>query len=268
MSGIIQKLRQIADGKVDAFLLVLREDGIDLPRLVSKEDLDRLGDEDLSDHRYPLAKVVEELQKRFPDARLGLLVRGCEFRALVELSKFNQVDLEKLVLVGMACERETAESCACPNPYPHGLETVMGEENPGVEADPKLLELEGLGVDEKLSYWASQFEKCIKCYGCRNICPLCYCKDCSLENPGLVAPGEVPPTLPAFHFLRALDMAGRCVECGLCEEACPAGIPLRSLYRALNQIMEEQFGYKPGYSLEEKSPFTFLGDESSVEHLI
>ncbi len=268
MSDILQKLKEIADGKVDAFLLVVQEDGVSLPQLIPIDEMDQIDHKELSDLRYPLVKIVEEIQERFPNARIGLLVRGCEYRALIELSKYSQINLDKLVLVGRACERNTVEKCACLYPYPYGLENVVGEENPGIEADPKLVEIEGLDVSEKLRYWASQFEKCIKCYGCRNICPLCYCKECSLENPGLVVPGEVPPTLPAFHFLRALDMAGRCVECGLCEEVCPAGIPLRSLYRALNKIMEDQFGYKPGHNLDERSPFIFLGETSDVEHLI
>ena len=34
--------------------------------------------------RYPLAPVVSLLQKRYPEARVGVVARGCDVRALVE----------------------------------------------------------------------------------------------------------------------------------------------------------------------------------------
>jgi len=55
-------------------------------------------------------------------------------------------------------------------------------------------------------------------------------------------------------------MGGRCIDCGLCEEVCPAGIPLRSLYKEVNLLVEGIFGYKPG-AADGKSPFSFLGEE-------
>jgi Na+-translocating ferredoxin:NAD+ oxidoreductase RnfC subunit len=55
-------------------------------------------------------------------------------------------------------------------------------------------------------------------------------------------------------------MGGRCIDCGLCEEVCPARIPLRSLYKEVNKLVEEVFDYKPGAD-DGKSPFTFLGDD-------
>jgi formate hydrogenlyase subunit 6/NADH:ubiquinone oxidoreductase subunit I len=49
-------------------------------------------------------------------------------------------------------------------------------------------------------------------------------------------------------------MAGRCIDCGLCEEACPAGIPLRTLYKKVGQIMGEDFDYPTGFVDDRKSP--------------
>ena len=56
-------------------------------------------------------------------------------------------------------------------------------------------------------------------------------------------------------------MGGRCIDCGLCEEVCPAGIPLRSLYKEVNRLVGELFDYRPGEAGNGKSPFTFLGEE-------
>ncbi len=57
-----------------------------------------------------------------------------------------------------------------------------------------------------------------------------------------------------FHLVRALHMIGRCVDCGLCEEACPAEIPLRMLYKRVNEIIETRFQFKPGIEQVEPSP--------------
>jgi Na+-translocating ferredoxin:NAD+ oxidoreductase RnfC subunit len=59
-------------------------------------------------------------------------------------------------------------------------------------------------------------------------------------------------------------MAGRCVDCGLCEEACPMNIPLRLLYRKVNEIVSDVFDYQTGSSLEQ-SPFNMLGEEVTLE---
>ena len=109
-----------------------------------------------------------------------------------------------------------------------------------------------------------EFSKCVKCYGCRNICPVCFCAECSLEHPDLVKPGGLPPEVPIFHMIRAVHMAGRCIDCGLCEDACPAEIPLRLLYREVNEVVSDVFDYQPGQGME-KSPFTMIGDKVTLE---
>ena len=55
-------------------------------------------------------------------------------------------------------------------------------------------------------------------------------------------------------------MAGRCIDCGLCEDACPSNIPLRLLYREVNEIVSDIFDYRPGEGLEQ-SPFNIIGEK-------
>ena len=76
--------------------------------------------------------------------------------------------------------------------------------------------------------------------------------------------GALPPEVPIFHLVRAVHMAGRCVDCGLCEEDCPADIPLRLLYRKVNEIISGVFDYQAGVS-EQLSPFSVLGDRVTLE---
>jgi len=50
----------------------------------------------------------------------------------------------------------------------------------------------------------------------------------------------------------------------LCEEACPAEIPLRVLYSKVNEIVKEVFGYETGIGLN-RSPLNLLGKEVTLE---
>ena len=56
-----------------------------------------------------------------------------------------------------------------------------------------------------------------------------------------------------FHLTRALHLAGRCIECGACERACPMGVDIRKLNRKLAGDVKELFGYEAGISLEEQA---------------
>lgn len=59
-------------------------------------------------------------------------------------------------------------------------------------------------------------------------------------------------------------MAGRCVDCGLCEEACLVDIPLRLLYRKVNEIVKNVFDYETG-SAADQPPFSILGAKVTLE---
>ncbi|NIU01015.1 MAG: coenzyme F420 hydrogenase, partial [Nitrosopumilaceae archaeon] len=42
-------------------------------------------------------------------------------------------------------------------------------------------EFEEKTLSEKWEYWKKHFENCIRCYACREACPLCYCKTCMAD---------------------------------------------------------------------------------------
>jgi formate dehydrogenase subunit beta len=62
-----------------------------------------------------------------------------------------------------------------------------------------------------------------------------------------------------FHLTRAVHMAGRCIDCNLCTEVCPAEIPLRTLYKKVAEIVRDEFDYVTGETGEGKSPLNILG---------
>ena len=148
------------------------------------------------------------------------------------------------------------EACECLQPYPD--EFVAGKKIDGF-SNVSVERIDGFDLADRFEHWTYEFSKCVKCYGCRDICPMCFCKECSLEDDELIHRGEIPPENPTFHLTRAVHMAGRCIDCGLCSEACPADIPLRTLYKKVADIIEDEFKYRTGYSADEKSPLNLMG---------
>jgi formate dehydrogenase (coenzyme F420) beta subunit len=265
MTDLAAIVREKLSGGADAFLCFKNEEGTVLPALITDADSPDLEPAQVGESRYPLGKIIIGLMREYPEKRFAVLVRGCDERALIELAKLEQVDLGRLVMVGVACSAEEADACGCRRPYPSDI--AIGNKVEAVRHDELIEEVESLPDTERLQWWREQFSRCIKCYGCRNICPMCFCKECALEDPYLVEPGVLPPEFPSFHIIRALDMAGRCIDCGLCEEACPAEIPLRSLYRKMQDIMEVKLEYRAGESAEGKSPLSLLGSEGDIDRL-
>jgi len=65
-----------------------------------------------------------------------------------------------------------------------------------------------------------------------------------------------------FHIVRALHVAGRCVDCGACSRACPMGIDLQALNRKMMKDVREWYGYQAGMDPEAIPPLaTFRPDD-------
>jgi len=119
---------------------------------------------------------------------------------------------------------------------------------------------------ERFNYWWSQFNQCIKCYGCRDACPICFCKDCILEaDRGVVVPGEVPPDV-TFPMIRISHVMDSCVNCGQCQDVCAAGIPLARLTFMLNKELFDTFKYQPGMDLDSCPPLRSITDRELTMH--
>jgi ferredoxin len=223
--------------------------------------------------RYPLASVASMLQKRYPEARLGIVARGCDMRALIEMAKRQQIDPDRLYLLGVACTAQEAEECHCadPAPDPGGWPdmVLIGEPAPGAPPNPMVAEYESKTLAERWAFWREQFLKCVKCYGCRDACPVCFCEACALEDPLWVEPGLLVPDFPMFHLIKAIHMTSRCVACRQCELACPASIPLTVLYDLLRRDVDELVGYVPGADLEAAPPLSLtLADAPLKSELV
>ena len=111
-------------------------------------------------------------------------------------------------------------------------------------------DFEGLGEGkERLKKIMQETSRCIKCYGCIDQCPICYCVDCTTKNPAMVPPGQIPVNF-MFHLIRFAHIADSCVNCGQCEEVCPAEIPNALFLHAQQAELEKMFGHVPGVNME------------------
>ncbi|MDF2954904.1 MAG: Coenzyme F420-reducing hydrogenase [Candidatus Alkanophagales archaeon MCA70_species_2] len=126
-------------------------------------------------------------------------------------------------------------------------------------------EMEGMSLEERRRYWFNYFDRCIKCFGCRDACPICYCKECYLEAwRGFIHGGKIPPE-KTFPLIRLAHVADSCVNCGQCQDVCPAEIPLSRLYQAINKELQQTFEYLPGMNVEERPPLTVITEKELSE---
>jgi formate dehydrogenase subunit beta len=129
-------------------------------------------------------------------------------------------------------------------------------EQEGVHPFKDVEAIEKKSPDEKRKFFSQLISSCIRCYACRNACPLCYCPTCFVDEsrPQWVGKSIDPVDTMTFHFLRAYHCAGRCTDCGACERVCPVGIPVRQFTKKLNKDAFELFAWEAGISTDQRPP--------------
>lgn len=118
------------------------------------------------------------------------------------------------------------------------------------------------------------FETCINCHNCMKNCPICYCRECLFESTILDMPADryvskatskgmvkTPTDTLLFHITRFNHMILSCVECGMCEQACPAGIPLMDIIIPIAENAQKEFEYLPGRDLKDPLPMVVYRED-------
>ncbi|OPZ15358.1 MAG: 4Fe-4S dicluster domain protein [candidate division BRC1 bacterium ADurb.BinA364] len=197
---------------------------------------------------------------------VGILVKPCDSRTLVTLIKENQVERARVWALGVRCPGVKSQvdgkaqlqiQClSCDIRTPPLADAVVGP-----EVDPGAVDLddpfERMTPKERWERFRADMERCIRCYACRNACPVCYCKVCFVDQamPTYVSPGNDTVDSAFFQIGRLMHIAGRCGECGACTRVCPMNIPLGKLTRKVAHFLEKTYGAKAGMSLEEPDAF-------------
>jgi len=155
--------------------------------------------------------------------------------------------------------------CRYGNPVIYDV--LVGEPLPekGTDDFAEIKEFEAKPAAERRAFMADEFSKCIRCYACRNACPMCYCEECFVDCSQPEWIGKSAKNVQdniLFQVVRVFHSAGRCADCGACERACPMGINLRLLTRKMVKDVKELFKSEAGVSLEDKAALaTFAPDD-------
>src|SRR5512136_1288401 len=109
--------------------------------------------------KYPVMTLVSRLLKMFPDIRLGVVARGCDERAYIEMAKRHQIDPDRLFIIGFACTAQDANECHCVEPYPKQL--LVGSAPQPAPVNPLVAEYDALPLEERRAFWKRHFSRCI-----------------------------------------------------------------------------------------------------------
>jgi len=181
----------------------------------------------------------------------------------------NDFDKEILLLANTPLGEQVVEGLGLPAAKDDGRQAAIDKlvadrvKRRDEVFEQTLAETKGL---EKLT---SVFAPCIGCHNCRDVCPVCYCRECVFDSQTFNFEADkyldwasrkgalrVPTDTLLFHLTRLNHMGTSCVGCGQCQEACPNDVPVFRIFRLVGSKVQPLFSYVPGRSVDEALPLT------------
>jgi ferredoxin len=198
--------------------------------------------------------------------KTGIVAKGCDIRNIIALIQENRIKEEDILIISAECKGVGAEkgsavyankcvNCSVKTPHLyHELVEMKGSElsqpkDKYTEAKEKVL---AMNSGERFEYFSNMFSECIKCYACRQACPMCYCEQCiaDMSIPRWIESSATDRGNLSWNMIRAFHLSGRCTGCNECERACPAEIPLSFINKLMYDTAKEEFNYESGMNKE------------------
>ena len=205
------------------------------------------------------------------EKRVGIFLRPEGIRSLNILAAESQLNVDQIIIFGF--DSTGQEVRMLQGEQVANFSEVIGsiKENPPQKTREPLLErLEQMNPQERFAFWKEEFSRCIKCYACRQACPMCYCRRCIVDSNQPQWINTSSHTLGNFEWniVRAFHLAGRCVGCGNCDRACPVNIPLRFINARMTQEVLESFDHFPGMSQTQEPVLASFKKEDSETFIL
>jgi ferredoxin len=135
-----------------------------------------------------------------------------------------------------------------------GASAAAGTTEAGTAPDAQALrfsavqKFEAMPAAARLDFFAAAFNKCIRCYACRQVCPVCTCNECFTDRDNVGWQGKQSNLAENrfYGLTRVFHIADRCVECGECERSCPMELPLMLLNRKMIKDLADLFAMQEG----------------------
>jgi ferredoxin len=179
--------------------------------------------------------------------RLAVAARPETLRALLQLLAERQVREEDVLALAVDADGGVTELATA-----QAVEERLATEAQVIPAEDRAMldRLAAMSREERWAFWQGELSRCVKCYACRSSCPMCYCEQCTMDcnRPQWVPVPSHPLGNLEYHQVRAMHLAGRCVQCGDCGRACPVGIPVHLLTFTAEESVHSQFGQRAGSS--------------------
>ena len=207
---------------------------------------------------------------------VAVVVKPCDSKAINVMVEENLFDRDQVYAIGVACDgicdpdgNLQSRCVACQEAVPIVSDTlVSGSPSTFIpritsNIDEDINELQNATPVERMDFWLGQFDRCIRCYACRQVCPICNCPECLYERDDstFIGVGNRLNERLTFHLGRAVHLAGRCVGCNECQRVCPMNIPLGLLNQKLSNEVDKRFHYRAGNAITPSPLISILSED-------